>query len=165
MAEAWAGVQGSFDMVHVFSSVIEDLIDRTKQCSTDNESSAHLVGLVEVASIIFTGDTALRCCKNRCDGRWICGGIDHVIMQKCLHKVGDTRLWDSTSITVFLEGPVLARVWLYTRTSTMVWILRARCRRATEILFHTFRMRRYSFMFCAGRRQLSATRRSGCSFT
>ena len=35
MAEAWAGVQGSFDMVRVFSGVIEDLTDRTKQCSTD----------------------------------------------------------------------------------------------------------------------------------
>ena len=45
-AWAWAGAQGSFDMVRVFSGVIEDLTDRTKQCSTDDKSFAHLVELV-----------------------------------------------------------------------------------------------------------------------
>ena len=59
----WTGAQVSFDMVRVFIGVIKDVTDRTKQCSINDESSAHLVELVEVASIMFTGDTVLKCCK------------------------------------------------------------------------------------------------------
>ena len=63
MAEAWAGSQESFDMIRVFSGVLEDLIDQTKQCSTDDEFSTHLVRFVEVLSIMFAGNSALRGCK------------------------------------------------------------------------------------------------------
>ena len=143
------GSQGSFDMVCVFSGVIEDLTDRTKQSSTYDEPSDRLVRFVEVALIMLTWNPDLRGCKNRCAGRWVRGWVGHVSMQKRLHKGGTKRLRDSTSITVFFVHPLLARVRLYTRASIMVWTLRALCRRATDTLFHALSMRRYSFMSCA----------------
>ena len=163
MEESWAGSQGSFDMVCVFSGVIEDLTDRTKQSSTYDEPSDRLVRFVEVALIMLTWNPDLRGCKNRCAGRWVRGWVGHVSMQKRLHKGGATRLRDSTSITTFLVPPLLIRVRFYTRAYTMVWKLRARCRRATHTLFRALSMRLYSVMSCAGRRQLSAARRSECS--
>ena len=93
-------------MIRVFSGVFEDLIDQTDQYSTDDEFSTHLVKFVEVLSIMFAGDSALRGCKNRCASRWVCGEIGHVSMQKRLHKGGTTRLWDNISITAFFGAPV-----------------------------------------------------------
>ena len=75
VAEACTGLQSSFDMVGMFSGVIEDLIDRAKQNSTDNEPSAHLVRFVEVTSCMFAGGSVRSGCKNRCAGRWIGGGL------------------------------------------------------------------------------------------
>ena len=50
LLEMWTSSQSSFDMVGVFSGVIEDLTHRAKQSTTDNEASTHLVRLVEVTS-------------------------------------------------------------------------------------------------------------------
>ena len=78
LAETWTSSQRSFDMVGVFSGVIENLTNRVKQRSTDNEASAHLVRLVEVTSSMFAWASARSGCKNRCAGRWIGGGTGHV---------------------------------------------------------------------------------------
>ena len=110
--EAWADSQSSFDIVGVFSGVIEDLIDRTKQSSTDNEPSAQLVRFVEVASRMFAEGSARSGCKNRCVGRWIGGGIGHVSMQKCLQKGGSIWLRDSTLITAFFTDPLFSFIFM-----------------------------------------------------
>ena len=103
--ETWTGTQRSFDMIGVFSGVIEDLTDRSKQGSSDNEPSAHLVRFVYVTSSMFERSSARSGCKNRCAGRWIGGRIGHVRMQKCLHKSGSTRLRDSTFVTACFMPP------------------------------------------------------------
>ena len=91
-------------MVGVFSGVIEDLTNRAKQSSTDNEASAHLIRFVEITSSTFAGVSARSGYKDRCAGRWISGGIVHVSIQKCLHKGDSTRLRDSTLSTVFFTA-------------------------------------------------------------
>ena len=73
VAETWTSSQSLLDIVCVFSGVIEDLTNRAKQSSTDNESSTHLVRFVEVTSSMFAGGLAGSGCKNRCAGRWIGG--------------------------------------------------------------------------------------------
>ena len=69
LVETWTGPQHSFDMVGVFSGVVEDLTNRAKQSSTDNKLSTYLVRFVEVTSSMFAWDSARSGCKDMCAGR------------------------------------------------------------------------------------------------
>ena len=62
-------------MVGVFNGVIEDLTNRAKQSSTDNEPSAHLVRFVEVTPCMFAVNSARNGCKYWCAGRWSDEGL------------------------------------------------------------------------------------------
>ena len=57
---------------------------------------------------------------------------------------------------------LLVRIRLKTSASEIVCTLRAHCRREVETLFQVLMIRRYTFISCEGRRQLSALTRSRC---
>ena len=105
VAEAWAGSQCPFDVVCVFSGVVENLTDLTEKSSTYDEPSTHLFRFVEVASIMFVWNPALRGSKHRCASRWVLEGVGYVSMQKRLHKGGATRFRDSTLVTGSFGNP------------------------------------------------------------
>ena len=63
------GSQGPFDVVGVFDGVVENLIDRAVQRSTNNDNSVQLVRFVKVASIMFAEDPSLRDSVHGCVGR------------------------------------------------------------------------------------------------
>ena len=75
LSQAWADSQGPFNMVWVFSGAIEDLTDRTKKSSSDDETSAQLVSFVKGTSIMFAGDPSLRDSVHGCVGRWVRSGF------------------------------------------------------------------------------------------